>query len=113
MAEGFDILNTSAADLLRRYIADLPDKSAQILDCWQRLKNDSGDQDALAGLSLQVHRLAGSAAPYGLPTLSEAARSVDQVVTPVARAGGSLGPSAMSALHPLMEILQRRLNESQ
>ena len=111
MTEGFDIQNAGAADLLRRYIAELPDKTAIILDNWGRLKRDAKDHDALAALSLQVHRLAGSAAPYGLPALSDAAKSVDQVVTPLARAGGALNRETLAGLNPLMEILQRRLQE--
>lgn len=108
MAEGFE-LGAGATHLLERYVAELPGKALQIEDLWQRLKEQPADRDALANLSLHVHRLAGSAAPYGLPALSEAARSVDRLITPLARGGAMLPTGMLAALQPLMDRLKERM----
>jgi hypothetical protein len=111
MSEGFDLFSSAQADLQRRYLADLPDKSALIQGCWDRLQAQPSDHDALTRLSLYVHRLAGSAAPYGLPLLGEIAGSVDKIITPLASEGGSISSSTLKTLCPLMEKLRQRLEQ--
>jgi chemotaxis protein histidine kinase CheA len=111
MPEGFDLITGTPSDLQRRYLAELPDKSAAIERSWKRLQSEPTNREALSNLSLHVHRLAGSAGPYGLPLLGEVARSVDKVVTPLASSGEIVPSATLKALCPLMAKLRQRLNE--
>jgi signal transduction histidine kinase/CheY-like chemotaxis protein len=60
-------------DLVRRYALDLPKKSSAIVD--------AAEGSQLEVLARLVHQLSGSAGSYGFPTITEAARAVEQGVS--------------------------------
>lgn len=109
MTEGFDLPAYDPGELFRRYQAQLPDKAALIDALWTRIQAGSGDRDALSLLRLHAHRLAGSAAPHGLPTLGEAARKMDRALAGLAEVPDVPTPESLAALAPLLADLRRAL----
>jgi len=61
------------AQLLRKYMASLPEKRARIGDGWKQLQSSGWSADMLAKLIIEVHRLAGSAGSYGFEELGAVA----------------------------------------
>lgn len=65
------------AQLVRRYVASLPEKSTRIAGLWQQLESGDWNPDALARLQAEIHRLVGSAGVYGLDDLAQLAQALE------------------------------------
>ena len=79
--------NPELAALLDAYAAALPAKLREIRDLWARIESGA-DAEAARTFYLRVHSLAGTAATYGYPKLSDVARQLEQVIGN-GRAGGA------------------------
>lgn len=67
-----------ALDLFRAQFAEqLPARLAEAHDCLAAWRVDPGSDDALRGLHRVLHRLAGSAGTFGMPSLGEACRAME------------------------------------
>ena len=67
------------AALLDAYAEALPAKAQEIRDLWARVESGP-DAEAERMLYLRVHSLAGTAATYGHPSLSDIARQLEQEI---------------------------------
>ncbi len=67
-------------DWRRRYLEELPERVAALRRAAQNAQQTMGDRRSLSALGVLAHRLAGSAAIYGLPSLSTAASDLDDAV---------------------------------
>ncbi len=65
------------AQLLRKYIASLPEKQARIDNGWKQLQSSGWSAELLAKLKIEVHRLAGSAGSYGFDGLGAVALTLE------------------------------------
>jgi HPt (histidine-containing phosphotransfer) domain-containing protein len=115
MSEGFDFPSRDQLELVRGYVAQMAGKRESIQSLWSRVQARPDDQAALRELHLNVHRLAGSAGPYGLPALGEAAQALDRVLALLTRTaepgkGGSRPDLTSCAL--LVAALVQALNEA-
>lgn len=63
--------------LRQNYVANLPGKLNQIEIIWQDLQQAGWKIEIVQKLHMMVHKLAGSGASYGFPTLSEVARNLE------------------------------------
>lgn len=71
----------SRLKLLRdRYTASLPHKRAALGEAWQAFAADPGDRALRRELSMQLHRLSGSAGAYGYEAVGIAAAEADGLV---------------------------------
>lgn len=62
------------------YRASLKDKNTLLQGHWQEFESSEQAEAALQKLQLFVHRLAGSAAPYGYKNLSSIAQEVEILI---------------------------------
>ncbi len=62
------------------YRASLKEKNTLLQGHWQKFERSGQAEAALEKLQLFVHRLAGSAAPYGYKNLSSIAREVEILI---------------------------------
>ncbi len=63
-----------------RYLQSLPDRKANILECWQRWNADREDRSVLKELTSALHKLAGSAGNFGLSGIGDAARKLEAML---------------------------------
>jgi len=112
MPEGFDAPKLEQDELIRRYLSQLPDKLALIESLWERVRISPADGDSLSLLRLHAHRLAGSAAPHGLPALGESARLLDRALAALTENRAAPAAERVAALVPLLDELRRALRES-
>lgn len=66
--------------LRRRYVHSFPAKRAALADAWLAFVALPDDPARARELSMQVHRLCGSAAAYGYVRLGECACAADRLV---------------------------------
>ncbi|MES9967278.1 MAG: Hpt domain-containing protein, partial [Sedimenticola sp.] len=63
--------------LQREYIAELPERIREVERAWNAYSSDDYAPGRLKALHHPIHRIAGSAATFGLANLSELARTVE------------------------------------
>lgn len=73
--------NSKMDALLQRYAASLPGKHADVADAWAAYRAAPHSDAALRELTMQAHRLAGSAGSYGYEAIGHAAGVVDRLAT--------------------------------
>jgi CheY-like chemotaxis protein len=66
--------------LRRRYVNSFPAKRAALAEAWRTFCGAPDDPAAQSELSMQVHRLCGSAGAYGYPRLGECACAADRLI---------------------------------
>lgn len=66
--------------LHRRYADSFRAKSAALADAWRAFAASPDDAECVRELSMQVHRLCGSAAAYGYRRLGESACAADRLI---------------------------------
>jgi two-component system OmpR family response regulator len=71
--------DSGQAELLDAYAEALPAKVLEIRELWARVESGP-DAEATRSLYLRVHNLAGTAATYGHPTLSDIAKQLEQMI---------------------------------
>lgn len=76
MAEPHD-LSARLAAIRRAYIAELPNKVADLNQAWNDAEASAWQSVQLQELHRLVHNLAGSGATFGFPVVSECARVLD------------------------------------
>ncbi len=59
--------------LTKRYLASLPEKITRISALWRKVHSEGWQTADVQALSVEIHRLAGSAGSYGLDELSHTA----------------------------------------
>jgi len=100
-------VNPSGLDRLRtleaNYRAALPARLAAIEQAWRLGR--SGDAAALAEFHGMAHRLAGSGGMYGLPALSEAARTLVDLLKPWLGSGKPLAAPTVAAIEAALVVL--------
>lgn len=67
--------------LRQRYVASFPAKRAALAEAWREFAANPADEARARELSMQVHRLCGSAAAYGYERLGECACAADRLIT--------------------------------
>ena len=92
------------AALFDAYAAALPEKLREIRDLWARVESGP-DAEAARALYLRVHSLAGTAATYGYPALSDVARHLEQVIGTGTTAGDEPSPGSRQIAPGLIEAL--------
>ena len=92
------------AALLDRYREGLPAKIREIRDLWDRVESGP-DAEATRALYLCVHRLAGTAATYGYPLLSNFARQLEQAMGEGAADGATPAPESRHSAPGLIDAL--------
>lgn len=66
--------------LQQTYRASLDAKRKELEVCWLLVQENGWSRESLHRLKLHIHRLAGSAAPYGFETISDASSALEQLV---------------------------------
>jgi len=66
--------------LRQRYVASFPAKRAALAEAWREFAANPADEARARELSMQVHRLCGSAAAYGYERLGECACAADRLI---------------------------------
>ena len=66
--------------LRQAYRESLEPKRAGLEECWQAVQTNAWSLESLNTLKLYAHRLAGSAAPYGFDTISEASSDLERLI---------------------------------
>jgi HPt (histidine-containing phosphotransfer) domain-containing protein len=66
--------------LQQAYRDSLGSKRASLEECWQAVHYNAWSVESLSRLKLYVHRLAGSAAPYGFEAISNASSELEKLV---------------------------------
>jgi len=112
MIEGFEFPGPDHRELIRTYLAQLPAKLTLIESLWTRVQASPADRTALSQLHLQVHRVAGSAAPHGLPTLGQSARLMDRALASLAKHREAPTEESLAGLVPLLMDLRRALRQA-
>jgi len=97
------------AALRRLYAADLPERLRAIEGAAAALRDQGWDGQVAASLFDMAHRLAGSAAIYGFPAVSEAAMRVGASNQ---QGSGGRAPANLQALLKLVAALSEALQES-
>ncbi len=92
------------AALLDRYTEALPAKLREIRELWARVES-AADAEATRTLSLRVHSLAGAAATYGYPLLSNVARQLEQEIGEGRAGGAGPVPGSCQAVPGLIDAL--------
>ena len=92
------------AALLDRYTEALPAKLREIRELWAQVEF-AADAEATRTLSLRVHSLAGAAATYGYPLLSDVARQLEQVIGEGTAGGAGPAPGSYQAVPELIDAL--------
>ncbi len=92
------------AALLDRYTEALPAKLGEIRELWARVES-AADAEAARALTLRVHSLAGAAATYGYPLLSDVARQLEHAIAEGTAGGAELAPSCCQAVPELIDAL--------
>ena len=92
------------AALLDRYTEALPAKLREIRELWAQVEF-AADAEATRTLSLRVHSLAGAAATYGYPLLSDVARQLEQVIGEGTAGGAGPAPGRYQAVPRLIDAL--------
>ena len=96
------------ANLQARYKAELSGKKRVVLAAWLALQDDPGDVGRSTALQEPVHRIAGSAGSFGLPELSVAARSVDQLLRALApESAADATPALAEAMAVLLAMMEQ------
>ena len=101
MAEAFeDVMRTLAAE----YRGKLPARLEDIERLWRESESDA---QALVSLRRELHTVAGSAATFGLPALSAAARAAEHHLDPVLDQGTTLDrPALRTLLDAVRDVLR-------
>jgi HPt (histidine-containing phosphotransfer) domain-containing protein len=73
-----DPLFVALRALRGEYLADAPQKIAELWNALARVQN--GEPDSAGELRTLVHRLAGSGGAYGFPVVTERARAAEQLI---------------------------------
>ena len=92
------------AGLLDSYSEALPAKVREIRELWARVESGP-DAEATRTLYLRVHSLAGTAATYGYPSLSDVARQLEQVIGEGTAGGARPEPGSRQAAPRLIDAL--------
>jgi HPt (histidine-containing phosphotransfer) domain-containing protein len=92
------------AALLDAYAEALPAKLREIRALWTRVES-GGDAGAARTLYLRVHSLAGTAATYGYPLMSDVARKLEQVISDGMDGGAEPAPGSRRMAPELIEAL--------
>ncbi len=98
------------AALRAHYAADLPERLLAIEKAASSLRDNGWDNRVAGSLDEMAHRLAGSAAIYGFPLVSEAAKRVADFSNK--RAPGRFGPADAGPLIELVAALSAALQRS-
>lgn len=85
------------------YVRDLPEKLQALEDTWQALMGRTETVTTLETLYRQLHKLAGSAATFGFPKVTEVARRLELQLQPYVLAKSSLPED-------LIEVVRHELN---
>ncbi len=89
-------LEVTLRRLRAAYIDESPARIAELEA--QLAALERGEAAALPELSRLFHRLAGSGGSYGIPRVTEAARTGERLAEDLAAAGGGAGPADLTAL---------------
>ncbi len=90
--------------LFDAYAKALPEKIREIRDLWERVES-APDAEAARTLYLRVHSLAGTAATYGHPSLSDVAKQLEQVIGDHTAGGAEPAPGNRAAAPGLIDAL--------
>jgi len=90
--------------LLDAYAEALPAKVREIRELWSRVESGL-DAEATRSFYLRVHSLAGTAATYGHPSLSDVAKQLEQVIGEGMAGGAEPTPGGRQAAPGLIDAL--------
>ena len=82
--------------LRAEYLADAPERVAELWSAFDRMQN--GDGEATQILRTLVHRLAGSGGAYGVPDVTLHARSAEQSIDRASTASGGAASAELKSL---------------
>ena len=92
-------------ELRRSYLASLPDRKTTFRGPMGRLLSTGWDQETAEQLLNLAHKLAGSAASYGLPALSRIARELEEALNTPLDAGQVPGKNELRAIADYCDTL--------
>jgi len=104
MSNGEEELERELAKLRAKYLADLPQRLADVGA--ELVKAESGDVPAMQAVRLLLHRLAGSAGNYGFDLATARARAAEAVAARIAEAGAPPTPEQAAELRGLIADLK-------
>lgn len=96
--------DSGQAELLDAYAEALPAKVLEIRELWARVESGP-DAEATRSLYLRVHNLAGTAATYGHPMLSDIAKQLEQMIDEGTGGGADAIPGGRQAASGLIDAL--------
>lgn len=108
-------LQQQLAELRRAYLAQLPQKLAQLNETWLQLQA-SWTAESTMTLCRQLHSLAGSGSTYGFPRITDEARALEAFIKPCAENGTILPehvfPPFEQGLAKLQEAITNAMDNS-
>jgi HPt (histidine-containing phosphotransfer) domain-containing protein len=104
MSNGDEELERALAKLRAKYLAELPQRLADIR---AELANaEAGDAPAMQSVRLLLHRLAGSAGNHGFDLATNRARAAETLAADVCDSGSPLDPAQAARLRDLVASLE-------
>lgn len=97
---GEDALVAALTRLRFEYLAEAPQRVAELRALWERAKG--GEAAALTDLKRALHKLAGSGGSYGFPDVSARSGEGELVAQRLVDAGGAPEPAALEELRSLI-----------
>lgn len=95
------------------FVAGLSEKVQSLEQAWEGCRRGGG-APALRTLHMLAHRLAGSAATFGLPALSDRARRLEALLDPlVAEGAPQVSPAVWSQIDTALAVIARAATEAQ
>ena len=93
MADSTDSVHARLAELCEQYRQGLVARLIQVETTWQRYVEDPPQSETIADFRGEVHRIAGSAGIFGLPSIGEAALALDRFLDSLAEANNNIETS--------------------
>jgi HPt (histidine-containing phosphotransfer) domain-containing protein len=104
MSNGDEELERALAKLRAKYLAELPQRLADIRA--DLAKAEAGDAAAMQNVRLLLHRLAGSAGTHGFDLATSRARAAENLAAEVCDSSSTLDPAQAARLQGLVADLQ-------
>ncbi len=104
-------LQQQLSELRNAYLAQLPQKLAQLNETWAQLQTDWVAESAMS-LHRQLHSLAGSGTTYGFPRITDEARSLESFIKPCVEDGTLLPENVFSIFKQKFENLHEAITHA-
>ena len=93
------------------YVAQLPERLMQIEQAWGQLPRNEWDEAGFETLHRMVHSLTGSGKTFGLGSLSDVARNLEEYLDALAKVRSIPGEEQRNRVQQLLGDLQQAIKQ--